>query len=488
MKGKLKFALCFKKKWGIRMYAFAFTILAAMLLVSCPKKKNGSPYFLSFIDGPVNGKVNFTYTFSIHATDPENEEVAIRFDWGDGNISDWSSYVPSDSNVSMSHSWSSPGTYNIRAQAKDIHGNLSEWSAIHQIKIYSGECNAPGELKWAFQTEEPIWDSPAIGSDGTIYIGTSDKLYAINPDGSLKWSFTTGTAACRGSPSIGPDGTIYIGSEDGYLYAVNPDGSLKWQFNTNNIISMTPAIGSDGRIYIGAVSFFAINPDGTLFWEQPATTAAFSSPAIDSNGNIYYGSVDTGIYALSPLGDVKWIFPTGGSIYSSPAIGPDGTIYIGSNDKKLYAINPDGTLKWSFTTEGEIISSPAIGPDGTIYVGEQTKGKLYAINPDGSLKWVFTTGYTLTLLESSPAISSDGTIYVGIGSKLYAINPDGTLKWSFTTGDCVKSSPTIGSDGTIYVGSCDGMLYAICGSGTLANSPWPMFHHDVKHTGRVGGN
>jgi len=42
----------------------------------------------------------------------------------------------------------------------------------------------------------------------------------------------------------------------------------------------------------------------------------------------------------------------------------------------------------------------------------------------------------------------------------------------------------IGKDGTIYVGSRD-CLYAIRGnSGGLADTPWPMFHHDVRHTGR----
>jgi hypothetical protein len=70
--------------------------------------------------------------------------------------------------------------------------------------------------------------------------------------------------------------------------------------------------------------------------------------------------------------------------------------------------------------------------------------------------------------------------------KLFAINPDGTEKWTFSTGDTVRSSPAIGFDGTIYVGSYDGRLYAIYGDlGGLAPSPWPMFHHDLKHTGKV---
>ena len=90
-------------------------------------------------------------------------------------------------------------------------------------------------------------------------------------------------------------------------------------------------------------------------------------------------------------------------------------------------------------------------------------------------------------MRSSPAIGADSTIYVGFyhDNSLYAINPDGTLKWSYQTGGYVDSSPAIGTDGTIYVGSNDYYLYAIQGLGPLANTPWPMFHHDLKHTGRV---
>jgi outer membrane protein assembly factor BamB len=51
-----------------------------------------------------------------------------------------------------------------------------------------------GTIKWSFQTGGPIRSSPAIGSDGTIYVGSSGsaKLHAINPNGTPKWDFQTG--------------------------------------------------------------------------------------------------------------------------------------------------------------------------------------------------------------------------------------------------------------------------------------------------------
>ena len=62
---------------------------------------------------------------------------------------------------------------------------------------------------------------------------------------------------------------------------------------------------------------------------------------------------------------------------------------------------------------------------------------------------------------------------------------ENTLKWRYSTGGYVTSSPAIGADGTIYVGSYDNYLYAIQGLGPLANTPWPVFHHDLRHTGRT---
>ncbi|UCE38212.1 MAG: PQQ-binding-like beta-propeller repeat protein [Thermoplasmata archaeon] len=328
-----------------------------------------------------------------------------------------------------------------------------------------------GELKWSFSTVRSIESSPAIGSDGTIYVGGANTmgvegyLYAIYPNGIEKWSFDTGDWVYS-SPAIGSDGTIYVGSFGtigGYLYSINPNGTEKWSFIAGNqdVVS-SPAIGSDGTIYIGSEDgyMYAINPNGTEKWKFLTGGMVTSSPAINSDGTIYIGSYDDIVYAVYPNGTKKWSFITGANIgKSSPAIDSDGTIYVGSHDHKLYAINPNGTEKWSFMTGDWVDSSPAIGPDGTIYVGSYDDN-MYAIYPNGTEKWSFTTGANIE--ESSPAIGSDGTIYIGsCDKKMYAIYPNGSEKWSFMTGKYVISSPSIDTDGTVYIGSWDGKLYAL---------------------------
>jgi outer membrane protein assembly factor BamB len=79
----------------------------------------------------------------------------------------------------------------------------------------------------------------------------SDKLFAINPNGTLQWDYTTGSSV-KSSPAIGADGTIYVGSIDTNLYAINPNGTKKWVYTTGGSVDSSPAIASDGTIYVGS--------------------------------------------------------------------------------------------------------------------------------------------------------------------------------------------------------------------------------------------
>ena len=93
-----------------------------------------------------------------------------------------------------------------------------------------------GSKKWDFKAGGGVISSPAVGIDGTIYVGSKDRnLYAINPDGTKKWEFITGRWVVS-SPKIASDGTIYVGSYDDNLYAINPDGTKKWEFNISKLI------------------------------------------------------------------------------------------------------------------------------------------------------------------------------------------------------------------------------------------------------------
>jgi len=344
--------------------------------------------------------------------------------------------------------------------------------------------NNTGKLIWKVRVDNnkscagKEYSSPAIGTDGTIYLGTQyNEVYAIYPNGTVKWIFKTNDSI-HSSPAVGIDDTIYIGSSDSNLYAINPNGSLKWKFKTGNMINASPAMDNNGTIYIGSCDsyFYAIYTNGTLKWKTHFDGIFTSSPAIDTDGIIYVGSMVGYLYAINPDGTIKWKYKTPNRLISSPSLSKDCDIYIGTDypDNRLYAFNKDGMLKWKLETGYPIRSSPGIGPDGTVYI---TADDLYAINPNGTIKWKFHTRLSIWF-GSSPTISSDGTIYLGSTKSIYAIDSSGKKKWEFNTGnlhvlysfDKIVASPIIGFDGTLYF-HWGHHLFALGETGIVPPSP-----------------
>jgi len=302
---------------------------------------------------------------------------------------------------------------------------------------------AGGEVKWQYLTGLQGSSSPAIAADGTIYIGTAlNRVVAIPPipegapaaggEGlgdlplmSFKWRYDTDDDV-DGPPAIGPDGTIYVGCDDGCLYAINADGSLKWKLETGDEIATCPAVGADGTIYVCTSDFgsplYAVNPDGSIKWESDPALLFNHSPAIAQDGTIVAASSWGQLVAFDPDGQMKWQHDFGeqaGVPSCAPAIGPGGTVYVGCDDGRLCRFTPDGRqVEWQYATGGEIRSCPAVDAEGTVYVGSLDR-YLYAIRADGSLKWRYETGGPV---RSSPAIGADGTIHVGSDDGcLYAI-------------------------------------------------------------------
>ena len=91
-------------------------------------KENNPPNKPEKPTGPAAGKPGVSYTYTSSAVDPDGDNVYYWFDWDDGTSSGWKGPYNSGATVSVSHVWSSAGTYQVRVKAKDIHGEESPWS------------------------------------------------------------------------------------------------------------------------------------------------------------------------------------------------------------------------------------------------------------------------------------------------------------------------------------------------------------------------
>jgi outer membrane protein assembly factor BamB len=361
-----------------------------------------------------------------------------------------------------------------------------------------------GTRQWRFFVGGYVtFSSPALSPDGTtVYVGvetdTGGRVIAVAREGGSRWGRQGEgrvlSSPVDSSPAVGPDGTVYIGGVNGTLYALNPaNGASYWELFLGGYISSSPAVSADGStIYVGAADgrLHALTSSGGPKWTFATGGYIESSPAIGPDGTIYFGSHDRNFYAVSPEGERKWVFPTGGQIFSSPAIGADGTIYFGSRDQRLYAVTPAGIKKWDHMTNGPIDASPSLGADGTIYFASDRS--FYALRPDDGgerERWKIDIR---TGSISSAAIRGDGTIIFGADDGVVrAFDPNGGKKWEFNTetgqGNLIESSPIVALDGSIYIGSFDGHLYKINGNGSplSALSSWPAFRRDVRHTAQA---
>ena len=279
-----------------------------------------------------------------------------------------------------------------------------------------------GHIKWRFQADDLyILSRPAVAPDGTVYaLGVDGHLYALTPAGGVKWIFNAGKINAQQPVSVGPDGTIYIAIIS-TIFAVNPDGTLKWTFTEPDFwrIFAGPTVGPDGNIYAGSEN-----------GDDPAGLGAFVlSPAgnlIDNSQNLYtrngYGTIEI---KFGP--DNHWYLTTN----ASGAVNSAGSLFafiLGTAD-----------LDWSQGAVGQI----GVQPSGNVVVGDGNSihPGLQSFTPAGARVWRSLGEFPDSLvpgIDSQTAldVGIDGNVYVGTltfgqGRHLTSLNPNGTLRWQF---------------------------------------------------------
>ncbi len=82
------------------------------------------------ISGFENGKINIEYNYNFITTDPDGNNIFYFIDWGDENNTGWLGPYLSGEEISVSHKWSEKGTYFIKAKAKDIFDEESDFTTF----------------------------------------------------------------------------------------------------------------------------------------------------------------------------------------------------------------------------------------------------------------------------------------------------------------------------------------------------------------------
>ncbi len=289
-----------------------------------------------------------------------------------------------------SNRWTLP-TQVARSPSVGADGTIYFGAADAMCSVYGVHPDAslawtiPLQPEFGYQIRQE--STPAIGVDGTLYAVAGGRLYAVSSAGSKKWEYILGpeSGPYPLSPVIGGDGTVYVASTSTMLYAINPDGTKKWSSTAlTSGPGESPCISSDGSIYYAAGLLYAFSPLGTNVWSTDYNYYRWFAgvPVVGANGTVYLAAtITTPLWAVSSPGQPAWsALGSNPANVTTPAIDAGGTIYYCISNS-IWAVDPRGQVRWRFTSPDQpspqfpdlAVTSPILGSDGTIYVALGSK-------------------------------------------------------------------------------------------------------------------
>jgi outer membrane protein assembly factor BamB len=293
-----------------------------------------------------------------------------------------------------------------------------------------------GAQVWRFpdkaSTANPFDATPFLTSDGQLIVGGFDKkLYSLNPQtGQSNWQFVDARDRWMGG-ALAVNNMIYAPNADYKLYALNLQGKLQWSFEADQSIWGAPV--SDGtNVYFGTLGrkVYAVNAQtGKKVWMQKVDGAVLGSPVIGTDNTLYLGSYGGTVYALNTAnGGIRWSQAASSWIWSGPAL--DGsTLFFGDGKGTLYAHPVSGTdQSWNQPLNGAIIGTPLVSGD-SIVVGTEA-GNVYFIDRTGkNPRPISITGK----VYSSPVAAGSLILVAPTGGDaiMTALDQTGAVKWSF---------------------------------------------------------
>tara|TARA_B100001540_G_scaffold292427_1_gene290718 strand:- start:341 stop:2521 length:2181 start_codon:yes stop_codon:yes gene_type:complete len=278
-------------------------------------------------------------------------------------------------------------------------------------------------LGFPFDLQDQIWGAPSVAdidNDGEMEIiacSKNKKIHIINSDGSQQFAYNTGKYLTA-TPALGnidddEELEIILGSyasptSSNKLYAINPDGSdvpgfpltigekikrgaALADFNNNGKADIV--FGTDSE------NIYLVYDDGSIADGFPFEGDGDfrAEPTILDTGleKMILAATKSGtFYAINDLGEIIFSIETSDDIMVSPSVlsinGDTPIIVFGNDDGYLYAVNIDGSIieGWPIMLPSDIISSPVFSDFNSdsnpeLLVGADNS-KLYILNMDGS--------------------------------------------------------------------------------------------------------
>jgi len=368
------------------------------------------------------------------------------------------------------------GTMDFRVEGQDSVGNRGSKAAGLKVTRW----------KWAFNAAGAINSTPAVGSRGTVYFGTDDtsgKMFAVGPDGALKWPAPLPLGQMGASPAVGAlNGTeeyVYVsakGTSGTFFYALqgsNGTEKAKCTLAGNNEVESAVAVGTTaltvGTAETGVVIYngnppkiIGLRPDAVLT-DPKCIEIAGSGPTtlpLSVPGSSVVMKDQKVFYAATGSRLTCYDFATGSN---SPCMGwPQNTNSLARGltllDEKIYG----GAGNSDDPTLGSLFSSPLTGgPSG---------GAVSFVYPNANTSRVFN------LAIGSGKVAYFGAETASTGELLALLLEVGgaTPTRAADTGT-MRGAPAIGKNDRLYTLNTQGRV-----SAWVASTVAPLWHLDLS--------
>jgi len=371
----------------------------------------------------------------------------------------------------------------LKIVAKDNKGA----STVGDVWSFTTEMMTGLRILKKIKLDGSVYSSPAVGTDGNIYIGSQVGYFVIDPQNyEIVENVSTEPIWC--SPVVDETtGKVYFASSDGKIH-IYPD-KLSYEISDSSIyprLYSAPVLYEDYLYIIDTEGELIRVNKSDLFDKTIVLETDFSvrPSAVIRDGNMYFASQYGSVVkvSLSNYYSERLIFDVD-SFQGGFAIALDGTLFVSGTT--IWALDPDSVQipKWYYALDSQTYANPVLSEDGIIYVGDAL-GTLYAFDAKGGLYW---KKMNLGSIYSSCVIGDNKIIYVAAGNQLLAIDPQNhDVIDSVELEGHVESNPVL-YDGKLFVADTEGYLYIISALSDAIQDPdlsWPMYQKDLYHNGK----
>ncbi|AWD92957.1 hypothetical protein HSE3_gp005 [Bacillus phage vB_BceM-HSE3] len=276
-----------------------------------------------------------------------------------------------------------------------------------------------GVKQWSYTPPNGVMNL-VLSKDGKLYFRSAGKLHAISKtDGTPVWSLelpNNNPSNTFTSTTIDKDGVIYT-NQLNILYAINPDGTIKWERDFGKNILSQVKIDKEGRIFLEtSARIYALNKDGTDIWSKPISTN-------DKAGNLEFSNdsqliltyIDYNVPVAAVVnradGTMTKKVPLEATPRSVTVSDLDGSLYLADNTLKVY--DKDFNLKWNVSKK---VNKVLLDNKNNAFFSVENDG-VYAVDSAGLDKWSYKPQLTSHKWTSELTMDNTGKVYAGLTEK-----------------------------------------------------------------------